>query len=399
MSETSYKNKLEKNIVLYSWFKIFTKRVYLPLIAIQLVNVGNVTVAQLAIIASITTAVQLLLQIPTGYFADVWGNKKAILLGGLITVFSPLFYVFMPNFTGGLIASLLFFGGYSFQSGAIEAFIHDTLIALGKENEYSKVMGRAQSYGLIGNILLISLVPTTYAVNHNLPFILGFISLAVMFWLSLNFTYPPAKSEIKIKNPFEATFRIVTIQNLSVFLLTGFIAGVMNRAPEYRELLFQDLGINVSYFGFLLALGSLAGAVMGWYIHLLDKLKPNTFYFLDLIFTAFCLLLIGVTRNSFIVVCGFTLFVAYSRIRLIVVQAKLLSSLKHVYKATLISSLNLFSGFGDIIAITLLASAISTKSYSGGYMYFGLEVLFVCVPLWLTVVLLSKRNKAEVKID
>ncbi len=361
------------------------------MIAIQLVNVGGVTVPQLATIASITAAVQLLLQIPTGFIADVWGNKKAILLGGLITVFSPLFYIFMPNFTGGLIAALLFFGGYSFQSGAIEAFIHDTLLALGKENEYSKVMGKAQSYGLIGNILLISLVPATYAIDHNLPFIIGFISLAVMFWLSLNFTYPPPISAIKIKNPFQATFSIVTIQNLSIFLLTGFIAGVMNRAPEYRELLFQDLRINVSYFGFLLALGSLAGAVMGWYIHLLDKLKPNTFYFLDLIFTVSCLMLVGVTRNSLIVVCGFTLFVAYSRIRLIIVQAKLLSSLTHVYKATLISALNLFSGFGDIIAIMILASAISTKSYSIGYLYFGLVVLAICLPLWVVVVLLSKK--------
>ena len=395
MEESLYKSRLEKNIGLYSWFKIFTKRVYLPIIAIQLVNVGNVTVQQLAIIASVTAIIQLLLQVPTGYIADVWGNKRAIVLGAAISTVSPLFYILMPNFVGGLLAAIFFFGGYSFQSGAIESFIHDTLITLGKEDDYSKVMGRAQSYGLIGNIILISLVPATYAINHSLPFLLGFVSLVIMLWIALNFTFPERKTESKPKNPFVATRNIVTIQNIAIFIFAGAMAGVMNRAPEYRELLFQDLGINVTYFGVLLALGSIAGAVMGWFIHLLDKLKSNTFYFIDFIFISICLVATGITRNPIIVVAGFTLFAAYSRVRLIIVQAKLLHNLEHAYKATLLSALNLFSGLADIIAISVLAIFISSKGYSKGYLSFGVTVFIVGFVLWAIVVLASRYNNGK----
>ena len=133
--DKNYQKKLEKNIGKYSWYKIFTKRVYLPLITIQLVNVGKVTLEELAIIVVISSIVQALLQMPAGYIADKIGNRKSIILGASIAVTSPLFYAFMPNFWGGLIASVMFFGGYAFQSGAIEAFMHDTLIALDIEKQ------------------------------------------------------------------------------------------------------------------------------------------------------------------------------------------------------------------------------------------------------------------------
>ena len=137
--DEKYKQKLERNIKMYSWFKVFTKRVYLPLITIQLAKEGGVTVPQLALIASTVAVMQLVLQIPTGYLADKFGNKIAIVLGAAITAISPLFYIFSPNFTGGLLAAILFSGGYAFQSGAIEAFMHDTLLALGREEVYSRV--------------------------------------------------------------------------------------------------------------------------------------------------------------------------------------------------------------------------------------------------------------------
>jgi len=362
--EATYKKQLERNIGKYSWFKVFTKRVYLPLIAIQLVTVGEVTVQQLAIIAIVTSLVQVVLQLPTGYIADKWGNKVAIVLGCAISAVSPLFYIFMPNFVGGLIAAVLFFGGYSFQSGAIEAFIHDTLVALGKENEYSKVMGRAQSYGLIGNVVLISLIPATYSINHNLPFALGFISLLIMLWLAVSFTYPKNQSDKKSKNPFTAVRSIVTPQNIALFIFAGFMAGVANRGAEYRELLYKDIGVSVAIFGVLLALGSIVGAVMGRYVHILDKLKPMTFYLLDLVFMSLCIVVIGISKSPIVAVTGFTLFAGYTRVRLIIFQAKLLHDIKHAYKATLISALNLFTIIGEIGAITILSKTIGFKGYS-----------------------------------
>ncbi len=373
---------------------------YLPLITIQLVNVGKVTLEELAIIAIVSSVVQGILQMPAGYVADKIGNRKSIILGASIAVTSPLFYAFMPNFWGGLIASVLFFGGYAFQSGAIEAFIHDTLIALNKEKDYAKVMGRAQTYGLVGNIILITLIPATYVIHHTLPFIIGFISLLIMLWLTISFEYPKMQeSGVKKKNPFQAIRSIVTVENILLFIFAGFLAGVANRGGEFRELLFQYVDIAISLFGVILALSSLLGAVMGWYVHILDRMKTLTFYLFDLVIIAGCLTAMGITSNQIVVVIAFTLFAGYTRVRLIIFQAKMLHEVKHAYKATLISALNLFTLFGEVLAITLLTKLVVGNGYLFGYVLFGCIVFAIGIVLWFAMVVEASMRRPKPLID
>ncbi|MFS8119360.1 MAG: hypothetical protein ACMG55_12870, partial [Microcoleus sp.] len=170
------------------------------------------------------------------------------------------------------------------------------------------------------------------------------------------------------------------------------MAGVSNRGGEYRELLFQNIGIQVALFGFLLAIGSIVGAIMGRFVHILDKLKPHTFYFLDLVFITACMLIIGMSKNPITAIVGFTLFSGYTRVRLIVFQAKLLHEIKHNYKATLISALNLFTIIGEVGAITLLAKLIGFKDYTLGYLLFGFAVFGIGLLLWFIMRFESRRK-------
>jgi MFS family permease len=380
--EKQYKKRLDRNIVKYSWYKIFTKRVYLPLIAIQLVSQGQVTIHEIALIAIISSIVQFALQMPTGYLADKMGNRFSMILGAAISVPSPLFYVWMPDFTGGLIASVLFFGGYAFQSGAVEAFMHDTLKELKRDHDYSKVMGRAQSYGLIGNVVLIALIPATYSINTNLPFILGFISLVVMLWLIISFQYPKRQNNAKaIKNPFKAVRSVVTLQNITLFIFVGFMTGVANEGNGYRELLMQDVGVAVSLFGLFLAAASVLGAVLGFYIYVLDKLRPVLFYIIDLLVFSAGFIVIGF-GEPVVIVASTILLAAYSRVRLIVYQSKLLADLSHPYKATLMSALNLFTTLGGILTAAMVAKSIGLYDYVGGHFVFGIAVFVIGFILW-----------------
>lgn len=391
---SAYELGLKRNIVKYSWYKIFTKRLYLPLIAIQLVNVGKVSLEEIAFIAAITSIVSFILQMPGGYLADKWGNKNAVIFGSAIAVFSPLFYIFMPNFWGGLFASLLFFGGYAFQGGAIEAFIHDTLKALGREKEYSKVLGRAQTYGLLGNVILMALVPATYAINTNLPFILGTISLLIMTLLVASFKVPRKESDAPApKNPFNAVRSIVNPQNVILFLFAGAMSAAVIQGTEFKELLFQDIGVPVAWFGFILSIGSLVGALLGWYIHILDRLKPLSFYFLDLVIIASGFIAAGITRNEWVVIAAFILLAAYSRVRQIIFQAKLLENLQHAYKATLISALNLFTTIAQVGAITLLTFYVTNTNLSEGHLLFGASVFAIGL-MFMFIMLVEARRGA-----
>ena len=298
----------------------------------------------------------------------------------------------MPNFYGGMAASVLFFGGYTFQSGALEAFMHDTLTVLKREKDYSKVMGRAQSYGLLGNVVLIALVPATYAIDTNLPFIIGFISLVIMTWLSIIFTYPKTSAIERPKSRREAIKSILNMRNVILFVFAGFLGAISNKAPDYRELLYQDVGIATSLFGILVAVGSLLGAVAGLYVHRLDKLKPSSFYLFDAILISSCLIISGAFSSPIFAVIGFVLFSAYGRVRMIVFQSKLLSNLQHVYKATLLLTLSVFTAVIEIFVIFMLAKAIGLTNYSSGYAWFGLLALVISLILWSVILIEAKTN-------
>lgn len=388
--------KLQANIPKYAWYKVFTKRLYLPLITIQLVSVGKVSVEELAIIAVVSSIVTALLQLPGGYFADKFGNRTALITGALISVTSPLFYVFMPNFTGGLIASVLFFGGWAFQGGAIEAFMHDTLKALKRDNEYSKVMGRAQSYGLLANVVLIALVPATYAIDTRLPFIIGFFSLVAMLYLTISFHHPARETtEVARRNPFQAARSIVTLQNVALFIFIGVLTGVTYKATEFRELALQDFGVAVAWLGLIASGTSLAGAAAGWYVHAFDRLSPKVFYLLDVIIIACCFIVVGLAHDILIASAAFIILGGYSRVRMIAHQSRLFKSMKHTYKATLLSALSLFTLGGELISVSIISGLIANYGFALGHAWFGAGVL-VCglVLVGLVLVSVPKRSRA-----
>jgi MFS family permease len=394
--QDEYTRGLERNIGKYAWFKIFSKRVYLPLIIIYLASHG-VSTQQIGFIAFISTVTTIALQIPTGYLADKLGARKVIVTGTFIGALSPIIYILSPNFLGGMVADILFWAGFAFQSGAIEAFIHDTLAALGKEKSYTKVMGHAQSYGLIGNVVLISLIPLTYPIDKRLPFVIGAVSLFINFLIALNFTYPKRKIEVKKPNPFEALRKSITPTNASVFVLAGAMTAALYRGQEFRELVFQDVGIPVRYFGIILACSSVLAAVLGRLLHHTDRISANTFYFLNVVGLTLLFTTIGLTRNPVTIVAGFVLLLAYARVQMIVITSKLLQSIKHGYKSTLISSLTMAELLEELWVISLLTGFVTTSGYVQGYFNFG--VTFGVIGLILFAAHLLIHKKYTLKTD
>ncbi len=393
--QEQYKKRLEKNIVKFAWYKIFTKRVYLPVIAVFLVTQGKVTVEEIALIAGVSTVAQILLQMPGGYFADKHGYAKAMKYSSLFITVSPLFYIFMPNVWGGLLAAIFFFGPWSFQQGSAEAFMHDTLIALDREKDYAKVVGRSQSYGLVGNLMLTATIPATYAIDPMLPFILGFFSLVAMTWLVYSFEYPvvlPSGGPKTLTNPFRALKSVITIHNVVFFVFAGFMTSISMNGGSYKELLYQDIGIATLWFGIIASTASLFGAGLGLVTESLNKLRPLSFYLFDVLIQGVCLVVAGMSREPVVVALCFIVFGGYGYIRIIIIQSKLLTNIQHVYKATLLSALGLFSHFALLATIAVFGYFISTRGYSGGHLAFGLFTLTVGLLLWSLVALVSRRK-------
>src|SRR5687768_4311895 len=104
---------------------------------------------------------QVIFEVPTGVVADTRGRRFSFLLGAVTLLTSTLLYFVMwqvhAAFIGWALASILLGLGFTFFSGATEAWLVDALGASGFSGNLESVFGRAQTVGgiamLVGSVL------------------------------------------------------------------------------------------------------------------------------------------------------------------------------------------------------------------------------------------------------
>jgi MFS family permease len=391
---------LEWNIIKYAWQQPLIMRVYYPILGVYLVAVGGLSLSEIATMTVIAALFDVVLQLPAGYFADKFGTRKALELGSLLSLTSPLWYVFFPGFVGATIGLCLFrIGNVFIGNGTGESLIHDTLVKLGRAQEYSKVMGRVQSRALLANLFLVALVPLTYPLWWPAPFLIGFVGQVAVFLLVRSYEYPDLPRLHAPKTPIKAFKSVVNFGNLAVFLFCGMMGalGFASATGEYLQLRLGDMGLMVGMLGVVQAGGSLVGAGLGLIIHWFDRLKLRTLCFFELLFAVGVLFAIGYSENLIVVSAVAIAFMGWIRVRKIIYQAKLLAELKHVYKATLISAISFFLNIFQMILPALLAWSVLAEGgrLAGGYVVFAGLVLVIGLVLWAFVALSAKRQAAR----
>src|SRR4051795_2057839 len=132
------------------------------------------------------TAGMVLFEVPTGIVADTIGRRASYLAGTVTLTVATLLYVWLWDVRAAFwlwaLASLALGLGFTFFSGAVEAWLVDALNATGFTGELETVFGRGQVVGgaamlsgsLGGGVL-------AQQVSLGFPFILRGAVLAVMF--------------------------------------------------------------------------------------------------------------------------------------------------------------------------------------------------------------------------
>lgn len=87
------------------------------------------------------------MEIPSGYMADIVGRKKTLILGSCLGTLGFLIYSISYNVEGFIVAEIILGIGGSFISGADSALLYDSLVAEKKEQKYLQFEGRLISVG------------------------------------------------------------------------------------------------------------------------------------------------------------------------------------------------------------------------------------------------------------
>ncbi len=148
------------------------------------VEVAGLTPLQLVLVGTTLELSVLLCEVPTGIVADVYSRRLSIIIGfGLVGV-GFLLEGLLPLFVSILLAQVLWGIGYTFTSGARQAWLSDEI----GESQANRAFLSANKYSLAGSLagMLIAIVTGNRLVN--LPILVSgalFITLGGILALSM----------------------------------------------------------------------------------------------------------------------------------------------------------------------------------------------------------------------
>ena len=354
------------------------------------------------------TAGMVLFEVPTGIVADAWGRRASYLLGTVTLAVTTALYVWLWSVDGPFwawaVSSALIGLGFTFFSGATEAWLVDALAATGYEGSLDAVFARGQV--VMGAGMLLGAGGGGYlaqVAGLGAPYVLraavlvAMAVLAALLMHDLGFTPDRGRS-------FGAEIREITTSSVEYGLRVRPVRWLMLAAPFTG-----GVGIYVHYalqphlltlwgdeaaYGIaglaaaLVAAAQIAGGLLTPWLRGRFARRTSVLL-LTLGLSAVAILLIGLIPSFWAVLALIVVWGLLSAAAMPVRQAYLNSMIPSRQRATILSFDSLMSSTGGVVAQPALGRAADVWGYAPSYVLAaGISVLA------LPFLALSRRQNA-----
>jgi MFS family permease len=188
---------------------------------------------------------QVVFEVPTGVVADTRGRRFSFILGAGTLLVSTLLYLLMwqieAPFVGWALASVLLGLGFTFFSGATEAWLVDALSATGYRGTLESVFGRAQIVAggamLVGSVLGGVLAQLT---DLGMPYVVRAALLGVTVVVAWAFMRDIGFTPARDASPMAAVRTVVS----------GAVEGGLRNPPVRWVMLAAPFTVGVGFYVF-----------------------------------------------------------------------------------------------------------------------------------------------------
>ena len=354
------------------------------------------------------TVGQVIFEVPTGVVADVRGRRVSYLLGAVTLLVSTLLYLLMWHirapFWGWAASSAVIGLGFTFFSGAVEAWLVDALTFSKFDGNLETVFARGQSVS--GAAMLTGSVAGGFiaqATNLGVPYIVraGLLGLTLLaaFVLMRDLGFTPTKGkgpidEVRtvLRSSIDAGWRKPPIRWL--MLAAPFSMGVGIYAFYAMQPYLLELYGDPNAYGIAgLAAAIVAGAqiVGGLIVPLVRKLFARRTHALILasLLSVVMLALIGWTSTLWVAIVLLVFWALAFSAATPIRQAYLNGLIPSEQRATVLSFDALMGSAGGSVAQPVLGRVADVGGYSASYAV-AAAIQVLAVPF----LILARREKA-----
>lgn len=251
------------------WFML-----YMPIV-VPFYESNGLSMKDIMLLQAVYSVAIVILEIPSGYLADVIGRKKTLVLGAMFGILGFTCYSFSFGFWGFLVAEIILGFGQSCVSGADSAMLYDSLLEKGKEKEYTRFEGKITSLGNMAEAVAGIAGGLLATITLRVPYIAQSFVAFMALPAALTLVEPQRKVPL-VKASLGEVFRIARFalfedrplrRNILFSAITGTATLTM---AWFAQPYFEYTLIDIAWFGILWTALNLTVALSSYWAHRLE---------------------------------------------------------------------------------------------------------------------------------
>ncbi|MFO7933896.1 MAG: MFS transporter [Bacteroidales bacterium] len=269
-------NSVHPNIVrLYlikvaKWFMLF-----MPIV-VPFYESNGLSMRDIMVLQAIYSIAIVVLEIPSGYLADVIGRRKTLIIGAVFGTAGFATYSVSHGFAGFLLAEMILGFGQSCISGADSAMLYDSLLEKGQEGKYTRYEGRITSFGNISEAVAGILGGLLAGISVRLPYLAQTAVSLIALPAAITLREPERKIAL-VKTGFMEILRIANFalfrdkplrRNIFFSAITGTATLTM---AWFAQPFFEYSKIDIIWFGVLWTSLNLTVAITSYSAHYIER--------------------------------------------------------------------------------------------------------------------------------
>lgn len=334
------------NIRKYYLFQFLDSLAFFAPVMVLFWQKYGLNMAQIMTLQSIYAIGALILELPTGAFADRFGKKLSLSCGAGFFSLGLFIYGLSTNFWQFIIGELTCATGTAFISGADRAFLHETLAFSGRQNEYKKTEGRARGLVQISQAVSSILGSLIGAISLGLTLTTSAVATFFGFITSLTFVKTNERYKREENTAYISIIRdsLKTVRiNNQVLWITVFYAifcGLVWQMIWYFQPYLKLIGVPIVYFGVIFAAVGLISAVCVSLTSSLEKVLGKYIYPVMTVMIVIPMFVIGNYPGFFVLPLWFV-FTALVVVNQTITSGNVLKIISRNQSATILSFQNL----------------------------------------------------------
>lgn len=238
---------------------------------------NGLSLSDISILKAIYSVSIVVLEIPSGYLADVLGRKRTLIIGSILGFIGFLTYSISFGFIGFLIAEIILGFGQSLISGADSAMLYDTLEDLNRKDEYVKYEGRVISIGNISEMAAGLIGGLLVSISLRAPYVAQTLVAFIAIPASITLIEPKKNAKL-LKTGFSHILKIVRYslfdnKNLRWNIIHSSVIGASSLAMATLVVqpFLEEINLPLSYFGIVWVILNFVVGVVAFYAYKIEK--------------------------------------------------------------------------------------------------------------------------------